>query len=347
MKKKQRGCRVNIAIRLAVGLVLATIAGCERFSSNKETSETAQMTFAPAVPPPITRTKPAHVVINLSTSEEERPLADGVTYEFWSYNGHTPGPFIRLRIGDTFEVHLDNSKGKLTHTVDFHAVTGPGGGAGALMTNPGEKSVATFKALNPGLFIYHCAAPPIPAHIANGLYGLVLVEPEKGLPKVDREYYVMQSELYTEQEIGTPGLATFSSNKGYLEKPEYVVFNGHAQAITGKGSLQAKVGETVRLYVGNIGPNLVSSFHVIGEIFDRVYREGSMASPESDVQTTLIPAGGAAIIDFKLQVPGDYVLVDHSIFRMDRGAVGILSAAGDPAPSIFHSNQSPNAGSGH
>jgi nitrite reductase (NO-forming) len=242
---------------------------------------------------------------------------------------------------------LDNSKGKLTHTVDFHAVTGPGGGAGALMTNPGEKSVATFKALNPGLFIYHCAAPPIPAHIANGLYGLVLVEPEKGLPKVDREYYVMQSELYTEQEIGTPGLATFSSNKGYLEKPEYVVFNGHAQAITGKGSLQAKVGETVRLYVGNIGPNLVSSFHVIGEIFDRVYREGSMASPESDVQTTLIPAGGAAIIDFKLQVPGDYVLVDHSIFRMDRGAVGILSAAGDPAPSIFHSNQSPNAGSGH
>jgi len=343
MKKEYR----NIAIRLTVVLALVAMLGCDRFSSNTETPEAASVAIAPAVPPPITRTKPAHVVINLSISEEERPLADGVTYEFWSYNGHTPGPFVRLRVGDTFEVRLDNSKGKLTHTVDFHAVTGPGGGAGALMTNPGDKSVATFKALNPGLFIYHCAAPPIPAHIASGLYGLVLVEPEKGLPKVDREYYVMQSEFYTEQEIGTPGLATFSSNKGYLEKPEYVVFNGHTQALTGKGSLKAKVGETVRLYIGNIGPNLVSSFHVIGEIFDKVYREGSLINYESDVQTTLIPAGGAAILDFKLQVPGDYVLVDHSIFRMDRGAVGILTASGDPAPSIFHSNQSVNGDSGH
>jgi nitrite reductase (NO-forming) len=322
--------------------------GCDRLSSNKEVKpEDAPMTFAPEVPPPITRKGPAHLVIKLATSEEERPLADGVTYEFWSYNQHTPGPFIRMRVGDTFEVRLDNSKAKLTHTVDFHAVTGPGGGAGALMTNPGEKSVATFKAMNPGLYIYHCAAPPIPAHIANGLYGLVLVEPEKGLPKVDREYYIMQSEFYTEQEIGTPGLETFSSNKGFQEKPEYVVFNGHAEALTGKGSLKAKVGETVRLYVGNIGPNLISSFHLIGEIFDRVYRESSLANPESDIQTTLIPAGGAAIVEFKLQVPGDYVLVDHSIFRIDRGALGIMSVSGDPAPSVFHSNKATSAGSGH
>jgi nitrite reductase (NO-forming) len=172
------------------------------------------------------------------------------------------------------------------------------------------------------------------------------VEPEKGLPKVDREYYIMQSEFYTEQETGTPGLATFSSNKRCLEKPEYVVFNGHAHALTGKGSLKAKVGETIRLYVGNIGPNLVSSFHVIGEIFDSVYKEGSLTNPESNVQTTLIPAGGAAILDFKLQVPGDYVLVYHSIFRADRGALGILSAAGDPAPSVFNSHKA-SAGSGH
>lgn len=336
-----------ITLRLAIVLTFVALLGCDRSSSNKETSEPAAVSFAPAVPTPITRTTPAHVVIDLFISEEERPLADGITYEFWSYNGHTPGPFIRLRVGDTFEVRLDNSKGKLTHTVDFHSVTGPGGGAGALMTNPGEKRAATFKALNAGLFIYHCAAPPIPAHIANGLYGLVLVEPEKGLPKVDHEYYIMQSEFYTEQEIGTPGLATFSSNKGYLERPEYVVLNGHAEALTGKGSLKAKVGETVRLYVGNIGPNLVSSFHVIGEIFDRVYREGSLAEPQKDVQTTLIPAGGAAIVDFKLEVPGDYILVDHSIFRMDRGAVGILSASGDPVPSIFRSHQPAGAGSGH
>jgi nitrite reductase (NO-forming) len=346
-----RSGAMKTSLPLAVVIPLIALLGCDRNSSKQETAsqerpEAAAMSFAPAVPPPIARTKPAHVVINLAVSEEERPLADGVTYEFWSYNGHTPGPFIRLRVGDTFEVRLDNSKGKLTHTVDFHAVTGPGGGAGALMTNPGEKSVATFKALNAGLFVYHCAAPPIPAHIANGLYGLVLVEPEKGLPKVDREYYVMQSEFYTAEEIGTPGLATFSSNKGYLEKPEYIVFNGHAQALTGKGSLQARAGDTTRLYVGNIGPNLVSSFHVIGEIFDKVYREGSLANPENDVQTTLIPAGGAAILDFKLQVPGDYVLVDHSIFRTDRGAVGILSVNGDPAPSVFNSHKT-STGFGH
>ncbi|HEY1373161.1 MAG TPA: copper-containing nitrite reductase [Candidatus Binatia bacterium] len=337
---------MKIILRVAMSFLLLAMASCDRLSADKGAVENARMAFAPDVPPPITRTKAAHVVVNLSTSEEVRPLADDVTYEFWSYNGHTPGPFIRLRVGDVFEVRLDNSKGKLTHTVDFHAVTGPGGGAGALMANPGEKSTATFKALNAGLFIYHCAAPPIPAHIANGLYGLILVEPDKGLPKVDREYYVMQSEFYSEQELGTPGQATFSSNKGYLEKPEYVVFNGHAQALTGGGSLKAKVGETVRLYVGNIGPNLVSSFHVIGEIFDRVYREGSLANPESDVQTTLIPVGGAAIVDFKVEVPGEYVLVDHSIFRIDRGALGVLSVAGEPVASVFNSQRA-DAGSGH
>ncbi len=306
------------------------------------------MSFAPAVPPAVARKEAKHLIVNLAVTEEERPLSEGVTYEFWSYNGHTPGPFIRLRVGDTFEVRLDNSKAKLTHTVDFHAVTGPGGGAGALMANPGEKTAATFKALNPGIYVYHCAAPPIAAHIANGLYGLVLVEPEDGMPKVDREYYVLQSEFYTDGEIGTPGLQAFSSNKGFAEKPEYVVFNGHTQALVDERKLKAKVGETVRLYVGNVGPNLISSFHLIGEIFDRVYKEGSLAAPGTHVQTTMIPAGGAAIVEFKIDVPGDYVMVDHSIFRMDRGAVGLLSVTGDPTPAIFRSHQpgSP-AGSGH
>ena len=306
------------------------------------------MIFAPAVPPAVARKEAKHLIVNLAVTEEERPLSEGVTYEFWSYNGHTPGPFIRLRVGDTFEVRLDNSKAKLTHTVDFHAVTGPGGGAGALMANPGEKPAATFKALNPGIYVYHCAAPPIPAHIANGLYGLILVEPEDGLPKVDHEYYVLQSEFYTDGEIGAPGLQGFSSNKGFAEKPEYIVFNGHTQALVDERKLKAKVGETVRLYVGNVGPNLISSFHLIGEIFDRVYKEGSLAAPGTHVQTTMIPAGGAAIVEFKLEVAGDYAMVDHSIFRIDRGAVGLLSVTGDPTPAIFRSHQAgAPAGSGH
>ncbi|MGH7796000.1 MAG: copper-containing nitrite reductase [Candidatus Binatia bacterium] len=337
--------KTNVVIA-AIGLLV--LGACKPPVTVQGEAENAPMRFAPEVPPAVSRTEAKHLIVNLAVTEEERPLSEGVMYEFWSYNGHTPGPFIRLRVGDTFEVRLDNSKAKLTHTVDFHAVTGPGGGAGVLMANPGEKSAATFKALNPGIYIYHCAAPPIAAHIANGLYGLVLVEPEEGLPKVDHEYYVVQSEFYTEDEIGTPGRQGFSSNKGFAEKPEYVVFNGHTQALVDDRKLKAKVGETVRLYIGNAGPNLVSSFHLIGEIFDRVYKEGSMAAPGTHVQTTMIPPGGAAIVEFKLDVAGDYVMVDHSIFRIDRGALGILNVTGEPAPAIFRSHKpGAPAGSGH
>ena len=299
----------------------------------------AKFVSAPNVPPPITRTEPAHVIINLATEEKVGELSEGVQYEFWTYNGKTPGPFIRLRQGDTFEVRLDNSKGKLTHTVDFHAVTGPGGGANALMADPGKTSVAVFKAVNSGFFVYHCAAPPIPAHISNGLYGVVLVEPAGGMPKVDREYYVMQSEFYTEGEVGDEGLQSFSSAKGLAETPEYVVFNGHTESLMGDGVLKANVGERVRLYVGNIGPNKVSSFHVIGEIFDAVYREGSVSDPESDVQTTLIPSGSASIVEFKVDVPGNYLLVDHAIFRILRGAVGVLAVSGPEQPDIYKIKQ--------
>ncbi len=306
-----------------------------------EAAERAQLTFAPQVPPPITRNQPAVVVVELEAIEKRGKLSDGVEYEFWTFNGSVPGPFIRLRVGDTVEMHLKNNKNnKNTHTVDFHYVTGPGGGAKVLMTDPGKESVSRFKALMPGLFIYHCAAPPIPAHISQGLYGLVLVEPEGGLPRVDREFYVMQSEFYTEGEVGDPGFQAFSSKKGAAERPEYVVFNGRVGSLMPDSGrpLKAKVGETVRIYFGNIGPNLVSSFHVIGEIFNRVFREGGVpgaGNPDLNVQTTLVPSGSASIVEFKVDVPGGYILVDHSIFRIDRGALGILSVEGPEAPEIY------------
>lgn len=306
-----------------------------------EAAERARLTFAPQVPPPITRNNPAVVVVDLEAIEKRGKLSDGVEYEFWTFNGGVPGPFIRLRVGDTVEMHLKNNKNnKNTHTVDFHYVTGPGGGAGVLMTEPGKESVARFKVLKPGLYIYHCAAPPIPAHIASGLYGLVLVEPEGGLPRVDREFYVMQSEFYTEGEVGDPGFQAFSSKKGAAERPEYVVFNGRVGSLMPDSGtpLKAKVGETVRIYFGNIGPNLVSSFHIIGTIFDRVYSggvPGGVGNPGLNVQTTLVPSGSASIVEFKVKVSGGYILVDHSIFRIDRGALGILSVEGPEAPEIY------------
>ncbi len=309
-------------------------------SSSMAASVEAMLVSAPNVPPPITRAEPAHVMVNLVIEEKVADLSEGIQYDFWTYNGKVPGPFIRLRQGDTFEVRLDNSKGKHTHTVDFHAVTGPGGGAAALMADPGKTSIGVFKALNAGFFVYHCAAPPVPAHISSGLYGVILVEPAGGMPKVDREYYVMQSEFYTEKELGEPGLQSYSSEKGEAETPEYIVFNGHTQSLIGDGALKADVGETVRLYVGNIGPNKISSFHVIGEIFDAVYREGSVSNPEKNIQTTLIPSGSASIVEFKVDVPGAYLLVDHAIFRILRGAAGVLAVGGAEQPDIYAVKQS-------
>ena len=324
---------------LLVGLLAFLMVGLRPPVAQSE--ERAKLTFAPQVPAPIARTQPAKVVVEMEAIEKRGELTDGVEYEFWTFNGQVPGPFIRVRVGDTIEVRLkNNEKNKNAHTIDFHAVTGPGGGAAVLMTKPGQQSIARFKALNPGLFIYHCGAPPIPAHIASGLYGMILVEPEKGLPRVDREYYVMQSEFYTEGEVGDKGFQGFSSKKGAAEKPEYVVFNGRVGSLmpdSGK-PLQAKVGETVRIYFGNVGPNLVSSFHIIGEIFDRVYREGQVPGPgqaDTNIQTTMVPSASASIVEFKVEVPGVYVLVDHSIFRIDRGALGALVVEGPDAPTIY------------
>ncbi len=297
---------------------------------------TVTPTAPPKVPAPVSRV-PAKVVVRLETIEQRGVLADGVEYVFWTFNGTVPGPMIRVRVGDELELHVKNNPGsKQIHSIDLHAVNGPGGGATVTQTLPGKETAFRWKALNPGLFMYHCASPHIPSHIANGMYGLILVEPGGGLPRVDREYYVMQGEFYTKGARGEKGLQAYDSAKAYLEQPEYVVFDGRVGALTDAGALTAKVGDTVRIFAGNAGPNLVWSFHVIGEIFDRVYAEGAVGgAPAQNVQTTLIPAGGAAIVEFKVEVPGTYLLVDHSIFRIDKGAVGMLKVEGTAQPDIF------------
>ena len=305
--------------------------------------EVAKLTYAPEVPPPITRSKPAIVEVHIESSVNEMELAPNLKYRFWGFDGHVPGPFIRARVGDTLEVHLTNSDSSgMPHNIDFHAVTGPGGGAKVLTGVEGEEKVAWFKLLHPGLFIYHCAAPPVMDHIANGMYGLILVEPKNGLPKVDREFYVLQSEFYTKEPVEGVQVLEFSHEEGLKEHPRFVVFNGRAGSLTGDGQLKAKTGEKIRIFFGNAGPNLISSFHVIGEIFDSVYREGDLVSvPARSVQTTLVPAGGATVVEFQLEVPGTYTLVDHAIFRVEQGAVGFLEVEGKPRHDIFVSKDDP------
>lgn len=292
------------------------------------------------VPIPIDRDEPAEVLVELEAVELEGRLAEGASYTYWTFNGKVPGPFIRIRVGDTVELVLRNAEDStMVHSIDLHAVTGPGGGSVATQTQPGEETRFTFQALNPGLYVYHCATPSIPHHITNGMYGLILVEPEGGLPPVDREFYVMQGEIYTAEPMNSQGALTFSREKMLDEAPEYLVFNGAVGALTEEFPLQAEVGDTVRIFFGVGGPNYVSSFHVIGEIFDRVYDLASLTAPPlTDVQTSIVPTGGATVVEFTVDTPGSFILVDHSLSRLERGLAGFLQVEGPEQPEIFSGN---------
>jgi nitrite reductase (NO-forming) len=306
------------------------VSGSSSVSPAALPTEEGAWTHAPDVPPAIKRTDPRLVVVHWEAKETKLEITPGMVYEtYWTIEGTAPGPLLRVREGDTVEIHLKNSASNShPHNIDFHFVAGPGGGAGPLTVSPGQEAVLRVKATMPGFYMYHCAAAEsIPTHIANGMYGFVLVDPAKGLPEVDHEWYVVQSEFYAEQK--TAGHLTFSFQKGLSERPDYVFWNGRFGALMGENALHAKPGERIRLYIGNAGPNLVSSFHVIGTMFDSVYREGDLISPPAHgIQTTLVPAGGSTVVEFTPQVPGAYLLVDHSIFRIMKGAVGQIMVEG-------------------
>ncbi|MBT4857467.1 nitrite reductase, copper-containing [Candidatus Uhrbacteria bacterium] len=286
------------------------------------------------VPPPITRGKPTTVELSVTAKEVIGEVADGISFNFWTYDGAVPGPFMRVREGDTVELTITNDPTSLhAHNIDLHAVNGPGGGAALSSVEPGETKTFSFKAMAPGLYVYHCATANVSTHNSHGQYGLILVEPEEGMTPVDKEFYVMQGELYTSGGLGKTGLVTFDSEALLDGNPTYVTFNG---VVEDAPRMQAEVGDTIRMYVGNGGTNQISSFHVIGEIFDTVYPEAALSSaPLHDVQTTAVLPGGAAIVEFTVDVPGNYILVDHALARMNKGAWAILEVTGEDDPSIY------------
>lgn len=337
----------NLITKMLMGLGAVTfLSGCVNTQSDKTYDDAteipvnqemvAELTSPPFVPAGVGNRLAKKLIVDLEIQEREGEMVSGVKYIYWTFGGTVPGSFIRTRVGDEIEFHLKNHPdNKLPHNIDLHAVNGPGGGAESSFVAPGHEKVFSFKVLNPGLYVYHCATAPVGMHIANGMYGLILVEPEGGLKPVDKEYYIMQGDFYTEGKYGDRGLQAFDMQKAIDENADYVVFNGHVGAMTGDNALTANVGETVRLFVGNGGPNLVSSFHVIGEIFDRVHVEGGDLINDN-VQTTLIPAGGAAIVEFKVDVPGTFILVDHSIFRaFNKGALAMLKVEGEENKRVF------------
>jgi nitrite reductase (NO-forming) len=289
-----------------------------------------------AVPPPVADKTPQLRKYRIETVELSGKLDDGTTFTYWTFDKKVPGPMLRVRVGDTVELTLANDKGSTqVHSIDLHAVSGGHGGGQHTQVAPGKEATVTFRALNPGLYVYHCATPLVPHHIAAGMYGMILVEPEGGLPPVDREFYVMQGEIYTSHKHGTKGDQVFDFDKMAAELPDYYVFNGAVGSLTREHKMTAKVGETVRVYFGVGGPNKVSSFHVIGEIFDKVYSEGSVTSVRQSVQTTLVPAGGATITEFKLDYPGSYLLVDHALSRVGKGLVGAIEVSGTADPTVY------------
>jgi nitrite reductase (NO-forming) len=257
------------------------------------------------------------------------------TYTYWTFDGKVPGPMLRGRVGDTIEITLKNAKSsEMIHNIDLHAVWGQGGGAALTNVAPGEEKSFVFKAMNPGLFVYHCATPVIPQHISSGMYGMILIEPEGGLPKVDKEFYVMQGDMYVDKD------GFFDLDKMLAEQPSHVVMNGSAAALAAN-PMKVKVGDSVRIFFGVGGPNLTSSFHAIGTIFDKVFPEGSIDAKDAhhNVQTTLVPPGGSTIVEFKARVPAKYILVDHALGRLMKGNVAIIQAVGADVPEVFRSGK--------
>jgi nitrite reductase (NO-forming) len=296
------------------------------------------------LPPSLNRTQAQRISVNLYTEELVAEIMPEVTYQYWTYNGKVPGPFIRARDGDWVEISLSHGKtgnehqghnahtsadhiaaGHSAHSIDLHAVTEPGGGAPLMQVKQGEEKSFHFKATHPGIYVYHCASPHIPSHIANGMYGMILIEPREGLAKVDREFYVMQGDFYTQGKYGAKGYQALSKEKLVAEQADYFLFNGRVNSLSGERALKAKVGEKIRLFVG-VGSHIAANFHIVGVVFDKLYQQGALTNPPlKNVQTTTIAPGSAVMIEFTVDVPGKYLLVDHSLSRaIDNGALAEL-----------------------
>ncbi|WP_328518036.1 copper-containing nitrite reductase [Halospeciosus flavus] len=292
------------------------------------------------IPGPITRTEPTDVEVTLETTEVVAEIEPGVTVRYMTFDGQIPGPFIRTRVGDTVHLTIRNApSSKMAHNVDFHAARGPGGGAEATTVAPGEEETLRFKVTYPGAFVYHCAVANVDYHISTGMFGIILVEPEEGLPEVDHEFYLGQHELYTTGATGQEGHHEFDFDAMAAEDPTYVLINGEKYAIGPQGydEMVVDTDDTVRIYYAVGGPNVESNFHPIGSVWDTVYRDGALASdPDYYVQTVPIAPGSSAVVTATFPVPGEYKLVDHALSRVARkGCLAVLRSEGPENPELF------------
>lgn len=288
----------------------------------------------PAVPPVRSAEAPARSRqrmhrVRMTTTHVPHVLSSTVTYNGWAFDGKIPGPVVRVTVGDTVDFTIVNAS-PIQHSMDFHAAEIAPSRA-YVNVNPGDSLTFRFVARVPGAFMYHCGTAPVAAHIANGMYGAIIVDPAVPLPPA-REFVVVQSEFYL-SDAAADGAHSLDWPQLLDLSPDHVVFNG-VPGQYAANPLQVDVGERVRFYVVNAGPNRVSSFHVVGAIFDRV-RVGGFGAPLEGVQTFNVPVGGGAIFEARLAEEGLYPFVSHAFSDATKGAVGILRA-GEPSGTVAH-----------
>ena len=271
----------------------------------------------PVAPPRVNR---AHHRLRIEINHRKIAIADGVTYDAWTFDGRVPGPVLRVTEGDTVDFTLVN-RAPMPHSLDFHAAEiAPSRAYVNLM--PNDSLSYRFVARVPGAFMYHCGTAPVALHIANGMYGAIIVDPRQGRAPA-REFVFVQSEFYTKTLADSTRTIDWEKLLGLA--PDYVVFNGR-EAEYARHPINVRVGERLRMYVVNAGPNRFSAFHVVGAIFDRAYLDGSLAHPLEGVQTVTVPVGGGAIFEARLVEAGTYPFVSHAFADATKGAVGMFEA---------------------
>jgi len=332
-----------------LGLVLGTAAFCAGSANAANTVPKATVNHDPIfganiaagsvtadptkLPSPIDYKKPRTVEVELIAKIVTSEILPGVTHKFMTFNGQIPAPMIRVRVGDTLKIKVVNpADSEFTHSVDLHTVLGTGGGAAYSEVNPGETKTFTFKATYPGAFSYHCGVAAMDEHISRGMFGMIVVEPEGGLPKVDREFYLGEHELYTKEAFGAKGETTFDGRAMMREDPNYVMFNGAVAPFVAArfGTMKANVGETVRVFLVTGGPNKTSSFHPVGNVWSKAWPQGGLANqPLKWIQTWPSSPGSTFVGEMNLPVPGVVTLVDHSLSRVtSKGLAAQIEAIG-------------------
>jgi len=257
--------------------------------------------------------------ITLTVEHKTMEIAPGIPYETWTFNGTVPGPTLRVRQGDQVKFTLVNN-GTMEHSIDFHAAQ-TAWNVNYQAVKPGAQFTFTWTANYPGVFMYHCGTPPVIAHIANGMYGAIIVDPAEGLPPA-REYALVQSEFYTK--LGNAGTYQYDGAKAMAVQPDYTVFNGYANQYK-DSPLAANPGELIRIWLVNAGPSEFSAFHVIGAIFDKTYPDGNPKNVEYGRQTVTVPPGGGYMVELTVPDAGLYPFVTHSFADASKGALGILN----------------------